>query len=349
MQRGTINKHGRGWRGSWREDGKRRTTKVCRTRGEAGRLLDAELRRLELGDTYVAPVTPLRLSALVADYLDRHQAQPATITKLRRQLRAAELGLHDPLAGDVRAEDVERWFNQGRYAPSTRASMAVALRQVYRWANATGRISDNPMVALRVAKPKRGRNQAPFEDWSQVELVAAEAGRWGALIRFMVDSGARPGEVRALEWRHVDMDAGLVMLPGAKSANAQRTVYLTSRGIAALRSQPRDIRSPLVFVGKNGRALNWAWWHREVWQPAVNLAGLAKRAPYACRHTFAFFSLRVGVPISDLARDMGHASIELTMTTYGHWVSDHGRESARLRERIDATSHAPMLGTMVEP
>ena len=61
------------------------------------------------------------------------------------------------------------------------------------------------------------------------------------------------------------------------------------------------------------------------------------------------FSLRVGVPISDLARDMGHASVELTMTTYGHWASDHGRESARLRERFDATPAAPMLGTMVEP
>jgi integrase len=347
MQLGTIQRHGRGWRGSWREDGRRRTTPTCRTQGEAKRLLKAQLDRLELGDSYVAPIAPLHLSALVADYLERHQAQPATITKLRRQLGAAERGLHDPLAGDVRAEDVERWFNLAAYAPSTRASLAVALRQVYRWGVDTGRVAENPMLAVRVAKPKRGRNQAPFDDWAQVDLVASEAGRWAAMIRFMVDSGARPGEVVALEWRHVDLAAGLVMLPGAKSDNAQRTVYLTRRGVDALRSVPRDIRSPLVFVGKNGRPVNWKWWHREVWQPAVQLAGLAQRAPYACRHTFAYFSLRAEVPISDLARDMGHASVELTMSTYGHWASDHGRRAASLREAFD--SPVVMGGTMVEP
>lgn len=342
MQRGTIQAHGRGYRGTWREDGRRRQTKTCRTQGEAKRLLKAELDRLEQGADYVAPVAPLQLSALVSDYLERHQAQPQTITKLRRQLVAAERGLRDPLAGDVRAEDVERWFNLAGYAPSTRASLAVALRQVYRWGVSTGRVADNPMLGVRVAKPKRGRNQAPFDDWSQVDQVAAEAGRWGSMIRFMVDSGARPGEVVALEWRHVDLEGGLVMLPGAKSDNAQRTVYLTGRGVDALRLVPRDIRSPLVFVGQNGRPVNWKWWHREVWQPALELAGLAKRAPYACRHTFAYFSLRAGVPISDLARDMGHASVELTMSTYGHWASDHGQRAARLRSAWDD-------GAIVEP
>ena len=65
-----------------------------------------------------------------------------------------------------------------------------------------------------------------------------------------------------------------------------------------------------------------------------------------CRHTIAYFSLRMRVPISDLARDMGHASVELTMSTYGHWASDHGRQSARLREAFDP---AELVGTMVEP
>jgi hypothetical protein len=226
--------------------------------------------------TYVAPVAPLHLSTLIADYLGRHQAQASTITKLRRQLGAAERGLRDPLASDVQAEDVERWFNLAGYAPSTRASLAVALRQVYCWGLDIGRVVENPMLGVRVAKPKRGRNQAPFDDWSQVDQVATEAGRWGAVIRFIVDSGA-PGEDIAarVAARRPGRWAGDAA--GAKSDNAHRTVYLTSRGVAALRSVPRDIQSPLVFVGKNGRAVNWKWWHREVWQPAVRLAGLAKR------------------------------------------------------------------------
>lgn len=35
MQTGTVTRHGRGWRGYWREDGKRRATKTYEREGEA--------------------------------------------------------------------------------------------------------------------------------------------------------------------------------------------------------------------------------------------------------------------------------------------------------------------------
>ena len=44
--------------------------------------------------------------------------------------------------------------------------------------------------------------------------------------------------------------------------------------------------------------------------PPSIAAGFAARSPYQLRHTFAAFSLRAGVPISDLAREMGHANVE---------------------------------------
>lgn len=52
---------------------------------------------------------------------------------------------------------------------------------------------------------------------------------------------------------------------------------------------------------------------REVWHPALKLAGLEKRPSYSLRHTFAYWSLRAGVPIATLAREMGHASTERTL------------------------------------
>jgi hypothetical protein len=49
------------------------------------------------------------------------------------------------------------------------------------------------------------------------------------------------------------------------------------------------------------------------------------------RHTFAYFSLRAGVPISDLSVEMGHESIRLTHETYGHWSDEMGDRAANLR------------------
>jgi integrase len=330
MQRGTITKHGRGWRGSWREDGRRRTTPVCRTSGEAKRLLKVELDRLELGAGYRAPITVRELGDR---FLAAHQGQQSTVDKLRHNLKRLCTVIGDLQATDVTAEEVETWLNRQGYAATYRWALVTALRQTYNWGIRAKLVSDNPAKAIRASKPKRGQNQAPFESWVEVERVAAEAGRWGAFIILAVDTGARPGELRALEHRHVDLAAGVAYLPGSKTANSRRTVHLTSRGIAAYQSIPRSLRTPLVFHGnRDHNPLGWKWFHKEVWQPAVKLAGLDARPPYSCRHTFAYFSLRAGVPIADLAVEMGHDNVAITSETYGHWSREMGDRAASLRE-----------------
>jgi integrase len=51
------------------------------------------------------------------------------------------------------------------------------------------------------------------------------------LVIFMADTGARPAEAVAVEWRHVDLEARTVELPGSKTNLAWRTVHLTRRGL----------------------------------------------------------------------------------------------------------------------
>jgi integrase len=54
----------------------------------------------------------------------------------------------------------------------------------------------------------------------------------------MTDTGARPSEAIAVEWRHVDLVAGTVELPGAKTDLAWRAVHMTSRGRSAVAAIP---------------------------------------------------------------------------------------------------------------
>lgn len=57
MQTGTVTRHSRGWRGYWREDGKRRATKTYERKGEAREALNREFDRVRRGDAYQAPIT----------------------------------------------------------------------------------------------------------------------------------------------------------------------------------------------------------------------------------------------------------------------------------------------------
>ena len=62
MQNGTVTRHGRGWRGYWREGGRSRATKTYQRKGEARAALNRELDRMRLGEGYMAPITLRELS-----------------------------------------------------------------------------------------------------------------------------------------------------------------------------------------------------------------------------------------------------------------------------------------------
>jgi hypothetical protein len=49
MQTGWVERHGRGWRGGWREHGTKRYTAHVAKKGDARALLNDELRRIEQG------------------------------------------------------------------------------------------------------------------------------------------------------------------------------------------------------------------------------------------------------------------------------------------------------------
>jgi hypothetical protein len=78
IQTGTVTRHGRGWRGLWREDGKRCVTARYKTKGEAREALNRELDRIRLGTAYRAPIT---LRELTERFLAQYQAHryPAAV------------------------------------------------------------------------------------------------------------------------------------------------------------------------------------------------------------------------------------------------------------------------------
>lgn len=119
-------------------------------------------------------------------------------------------------------------------------------------------------------------------------------------------------------------------MPGTKTRRARRVVTLTPRGLAAYDAVAPAADTPLVFHSR-GRPLELHNWRSRTWYPALELAGVARRGPYALRHTFAYFSLLAGVSLADLSIETGHESVRLTLDTYGHWADHLGRRAADLR------------------
>ena len=69
---------------------------------------------------------------------------------------------------------------------------------------------------------------------------------------------------------------------------------------------------------------------KRVWRPALRRAGLPYRKFHALRHSCASLLLAAGQPVPSVAKQLGHASIRMTLDVYAHFVPD-GRASGAKR------------------
>ena len=282
MQTGSVTRHGRGWRGHYRE-GDADDRDVRDERRSAARVERAA----------APPRTRLRYRKPIMRTLDRfcavvaapqavkyaRETARASVSGHRRCSRAGEITL-EAISGVLVAVEGDAW----------RHDILRTLRMVFRFGVRNKLVDENPAREVSVPKPIRGERIMPLSI-DEVDKVASECSWWAPLVLFMADSGARPAEALGLEWRSVDLDAGTVELASprkvrGKTTLAWRTVFLTSRGTAALRAVPRSITTRKVFHVA-GREVGWTYFRREVWGPALEAAGLSIECPCLEAHVCA--------------------------------------------------------------
>lgn len=154
-------------------------------------------------------------------------------------------------------------------------------------------------------------------------LVQAARGEWRTMIALALRTGLRRGELLALRWQDLDLDAGRLVVRqnivqghiGTPKSGKPREIPLSAETIAMLRAH-RHERSALVFCTPQGRH------HPESSTVAAlyaicKRAGLRKIGWHGLRHTFASHLAMRGVPLRVIQELMGHASVQMTMR-YAH-------------------------------
>jgi len=114
----------------------------------------------------------------------------------------------------VTAEELSRWLAASGMKPSSRQTYVATLRQVYAWGIRADLIDRTPALDVDSGRQRRRDGLQPFQSWEEIERVADETGRWGPLVIFAADCGARLGELVALT--HRDVEDGKVRLPGTR-------------------------------------------------------------------------------------------------------------------------------------
>ncbi len=205
------------------------------------------------GDAVIA--APVTLTEHVDRYLEAHSVgrEMSTIATLRHRLAYAESVFGDVPLPDLerRAAEIAAWA--GSLPDGSRYGIVQAFRQALEAAVRWGAIRQNPAkLAGRNPQPKPEEIH-PFTQ-SDVDVLAAELGEYGPLVIFASETGLRPSEWRAIEWRDVDRTAGVV-LDDEGAAGARRDPS-PARHSPDLLVPPRRAHRPaqLAAAGLEARA-----------------------------------------------------------------------------------------------
>lgn len=160
------------------------------------------------------------------------------------------------------------------------------------------------------------------------------------LLLLLARTGLRIGEALALQWEDVDLHGHTLRVARSLADNGQRVdtpksghgrdvdlsqqLAATLRGVDAARKaralRKGIARPPWVFPSERGETLDP---HnvRRAFRRILERAKLPPHfTPHCLRHTFASLLLADGKPIVYVQRQLGHASITLTVDTYGKWL-----------------------------
>lgn len=282
------------------------------------------------------------------------EVRPSTNRTLRSHLKSHIL----PTWGTTRLRDVttlgiQHWVNSmvaEGLAPATVRDYYATFKQMLGQAVVYGKLTSTPCVDRAVKLPKMGeRDIVPVsvEEMGMLELAAPL--RFRAMVHLAAWGGLRWGELAALRWEDIDLEASLVHVRRAKKHDGTwgppkngkaRTITVGPATVEVLREHRRDfgLTELLFTTTRQSRPLSYGNFRTHVWVPLVVGVGLSPAPDFHdLRHGHATEMVRRGMDWKVLADRLGHHKPSFTMDIYGLPRADAHEVTLALLEQARGT------------
>lgn len=249
--------------------------------------------------------------------------------------------------GEISYFDLQRYINdlaEAGYSLNGIKKQILIVTAPLRLAAAMRIIPADPCVGIKLPSEsklkKKTKEVIAYTDDEQERLqktIAKEPDNPGYLaVAFLLETGLRSGELLALKWTDVQIDASRMRIhatilnpqytgeasyqDSAKSRTSNRTIPLTPKAIAILKRLREHRQTEWVFEQDGHR-----YSYQQLTYQTRKLCREAKvdfHGAHAFRHTFATNCYYKGIDIKILSRLMGHSSVQVTYNIYINLYGD---------------------------
>ncbi len=176
--------------------------------------------------------------------------------------------------------------------------------------------------------------------------------RWFMMVFLGLHTGARKGEIFALQWKHIDLDAKLIriaqslefsqgdtkgQLKTTKTKRGNRTIAISNKLVEELKRYQLWVKEYYLSFKKKIMDDDFVLFHDDFgplhksalqtrWDTIVRNSGMCKRGFHALRHTHATNMIDANLNIKIIQERLGHSSINITLDIYGHIFKKRGKE-----------------------
>jgi integrase len=135
----------------------------------------------------------------------------------------------------ISTADASRWLDQLKVGPRTKKNYRTVLNTLFQYAEAHGYVSKgmNPIAGVERTS---GKNGGPIEIFTPVEMAALIKAASKELLPVLclgAFAGMRSAEIERLEWKNVDLPAGLIHVAAEKTKTRSRRLVPILPNLAA--------------------------------------------------------------------------------------------------------------------
>jgi len=192
----------------------------------------------------------------------------------------------------------------------------------YRW------VIKSPFDNLHKKLPKTEKKEHTvirFDDW--LRLLDNLEHHYRPIAELMILTGMIPSELAGLrqediQGEYINLNRSFVLgeeKPTLKNCYRKRKIFITRairKQLDILTNRVQGSYLVTTLRGTRFKSTDFA----KVWKKAVDQAGIPTVTSYSARHSFAAWSLTIGINPLKLVKLMGHASKQMVYEVYGNYV-----------------------------